>query len=153
MLPESEGKMIGVAKEKNPRQAIQTRIVNIFSPEYSRLTDKVIKAIFNQRKEISEGKTTFEQFIRTFMINQYGSHLHFVLSTRITATRSDQSPLVQVFDVLLNSYESTSYLQIIFCIFAKMLAANGSCVLQVDAEKAVFIQNQILNSYIGEEVQ
>lgn len=124
------------AKDKNPRQPTQIKNINIFSQEYSRLADKLLKAIYSQRKELSEGKTTFEQFLRSFMTNQYGSHLQFSLATKITGSRSDHSPLAEAFDILLNGYESPAYLQICFGIFAKILSANGSWVLQVDPEKA-----------------
>jgi hypothetical protein len=51
--PQETDKMVGVSKDRNLRQTIQTKTINVFSQEYSRMADKLLKAIFTQRKEIS----------------------------------------------------------------------------------------------------
>ena len=137
-------------KDKPFKLSAQQKIINIFSQESSRLLDKLLRAIFIQRKELSEAKTTLEQFIRTFMTTNYGSSHQYSLSNRLTS-KTEYSPLSRALDRLLSANRSIPELQMAFSLFAKVLSSTGSTILQmqVDTGQAAFIKNNILKTYGG----
>jgi hypothetical protein len=57
------------------------------------------------------------------------------------------NPLAGIFDILLNANSSLPYLQLVFGLFAKMLLLSGSSLLQIEGERALYIQEQIRKGY------